>query len=117
VLICQLAARAVDMRSGIDGLSLHVRQVLGRPRCDGTAYVFVNRRRTRLKLVCRDGTGVWMCLRRAHHGHFTWPRAAVASQIASADSRIKALASIRPVNWPAHHVATSMSSTRPITNS
>lgn len=47
-----LATAAVDMRSGIDGLSLHVQQALGRPPCDGTAYVFANRRRTRLKLVC-----------------------------------------------------------------
>ncbi len=46
-----LATAAVDMRTGIDGLSLHVQQVLGRPPCDGTAYVFANRRRTRLKLV------------------------------------------------------------------
>jgi DNA-binding CsgD family transcriptional regulator len=49
------------MRTGIDGLSLHGQQALGRPPCDGTAYVFANRRRTRLKLVCWDGTGVWMC--------------------------------------------------------
>ena len=68
-----LATAAVDMRTGIDGLSLHVQQALGRPPCDGTAYVFANRRRTRLKLVCWDGTGVWMCLRRLHRGQFVWP--------------------------------------------
>ncbi len=59
-----LATQAVDMRTGIDGLSLHVQEALGRAPCDGTAYVFSNRRRTRLKLVCGDGNGVWMCLRR-----------------------------------------------------
>jgi transposase len=69
-----LATAAVDMRTGIDGLSLHVQQALGRPPCDGTAYVFANRRRTRLKLVCWDGTGVWMCLRRLHRGQFIWPQ-------------------------------------------
>jgi transposase len=37
-----LATAAVDMRTGIDGLSLHVQQALGRPPCDGTAYVFAN---------------------------------------------------------------------------
>lgn len=62
-----LATAAVDMRTGIDGLSLHRQQALGRPPCDGTAYVFANRRRTRLKLVCWDGTGVWMCLRRLYY--------------------------------------------------
>ena len=35
--ICWLAA-AVDMRTGIDGLSLHVQQALGRPPCDSTVY-------------------------------------------------------------------------------
>jgi transposase len=70
-----LAIEPVDMRTGADGLSLHVQQVLGRAPCDGTTYVFSNRRRTRLKLVCWDGTGVWMCLRRLHRGQFVWPQA------------------------------------------
>lgn len=29
-----LATAAVDMRTGIDGLSLHVQQALGRPPCN-----------------------------------------------------------------------------------
>lgn len=69
-----LATEPVDMRTGIDGLSLHVQQALGRAPCDGTAYVFSNRRRTRIKVVSWDGTGVWMCLRRLHRGQFTWPQ-------------------------------------------
>lgn len=69
-----LCTSPMDMRAGIDKLSLHVQQALGRAPCDGTAYVFTNRRRSRLKLVCWDGTGVWMCLRRLHRGQFTWPQ-------------------------------------------
>lgn len=38
-----LALDRVDMRTGVDGLSLHVQQALGRPPCGGTAYVFSNR--------------------------------------------------------------------------
>jgi transposase len=68
-----LAVEPVDMRIGIDGLSLHVQQALGRAPCDGTAYVFSNRRRTRIKVVSWDGAGVWMCLRRLHRGQFVWP--------------------------------------------
>lgn len=67
-----LALDPVDMRTGVGGLSLHVQQALGRAPCDGTAYVFNNRRRTRLKVVSRDGTGVWMCLRWLHRGQFVW---------------------------------------------
>jgi transposase len=68
-----LALDPVDMRTGIDGLSLHVQQALGRSPCDGTAYVFSNRRRTRLKVVSWDGTGVWMCLRRLPRSQCVWP--------------------------------------------
>ena len=80
-----LATAAVDMRTGIDGLSLHVQQALGRAPCDGTVYGFANRRRTRLKLVCWDGTGVWMCLRRLHRGQFLWPQVDEATWQMSAE--------------------------------
>ena len=71
----RLAVKPVDMRLGADGLSLHVQQTLGHAPCDGTAYVFSNKRHTRLKLVCWDGNGVWLCLRRLHRGQFVWPQA------------------------------------------
>ncbi|WP_374045733.1 IS66 family insertion sequence element accessory protein TnpB [Massilia sp. YIM B04103] len=58
-----LETQPVDIRAGIDRLSLHVQQALGRAPCDGAAYVFSNRRHTWLKVVCWDGNGVWMCLR------------------------------------------------------
>ena len=70
-----LVVEPVDMRLGIDGLSAHIQQALGRPPCDGTAYAFRNRRGSRLKLLQWDGTGVWLSQRRLHQGHFTWPRA------------------------------------------
>ncbi len=70
-----LAIEPVDMRAGIDGLSLRFQETLGRSPCDGTAYAFRNRRGNRLKLLIWDGTGVWLCHRRLHHGHFTWPSA------------------------------------------
>ncbi|GGE79707.1 IS66 family insertion sequence element accessory protein TnpB [Massilia psychrophila] len=74
-----LATQPVDMRIGAEGLSLHVQQVLGRAPCDGTAYVFSNRRHTRLKVVCWDSNGVWLCQRRLHRGQFVWPQAGDAT--------------------------------------
>ena len=70
-----LVVEPIDMRAGINGLSQRIQSTLGRSPCDGSAYAFRNRRLTRLKLLIWDGTGVWLCQRRLHQGHFTWPRA------------------------------------------
>ena len=70
-----LAVEPVDMRIGIDGLSLKIQEALNRSPCDGSAYAFRNRRRNRIKLLVWDGTGVWLCQRRLHQGHFIWPTA------------------------------------------
>lgn len=64
----------IDMRRGIDGLSAHIQNKLGKSPCDGCAYAFCNRSRTRLKMLIWDGTGVWLCQRRLHRGSFVWPR-------------------------------------------
>jgi len=60
-----LAVEPVDMRRGIDGLSLLLQDSLGRAPADGSAYAFRNRRGTRLKLLFWDGTGVWLAQRDA----------------------------------------------------
>ncbi len=62
-----LVVEPIDMRAGIDGLSQRIQNTLGR------AYAFRNRRQNRLKLLVWDGTGVWLCQRRLHRGHFIWP--------------------------------------------
>lgn len=68
-----LVVAPVDMRWGVERLSSHVQQLLGRSPCDGIAYAFANRERNRLKLLHWDGNGVWLCLRRLHAGRFRWP--------------------------------------------
>jgi transposase len=68
-----LAVESIDMRMGIDGLSIRVQQTLGKAPCDGSAYGFCNKRGNRLKLLIWDGTGVWLCVRRPHQGRFVWP--------------------------------------------
>ncbi len=67
-----LAAAPVDMRLGADGLSLKL-QALGADPFDGSAYLFTSKRGNRLKALAWDGNGVWLCQRRLHRGHFTWP--------------------------------------------
>jgi transposase len=70
-----LVVEPVDMRRGVDGLSARIQATLGGSPCDGTAYAFTNRAHSRLKLLVWDGNGVWLCQRRLHRGHFTWPKA------------------------------------------
>ena len=68
-----LLQESVDMRWGIDRLSVVIQQIVGRSPCDGTAYGFTNRTHSRIKLLIWDGTGVWLCHRRLHKGRFRWP--------------------------------------------
>jgi len=74
-LLIWIVVEPMDMRLGMDGLSLRVQQTLGRSPCDGSAYVFRNRRGNRLKLLLWDGNGVWLCQRRLHKNRFVWPQA------------------------------------------
>jgi transposase len=69
----------VDLRCGIDRLLVMVQELLGRDAFDGGAYVFRNRSGTRMKVVCVDGQGVWLCVRRLHRGRFVWPRTSEGS--------------------------------------
>lgn len=70
-----LVSAAVDFRCGADRLLVYVREVLGREPLDGSAYVFRNRRGTRLKVLMVDAQGVWLSARRLHEGRFIWPSA------------------------------------------
>jgi len=69
-----LMVESVDMRRGIDGLSMVVHLQLGRSPCAGSAFVFCNRSKRRIKVLLWDGTGVWLCHRRLHEGRFIWAK-------------------------------------------
>ena len=69
-----LMVEPVDMRRGIDGLSVLVEQALQRSPCAGSAFVFCNRAGNRIKVLLWDGAGVWLCQRRLHQGRFVWER-------------------------------------------
>ncbi len=62
-----------DMRAGMETLLSRVVQVFGEAR-PHHAYLFANRRATRMKVLLHDGIGIWLANRRLHEGGFVWPR-------------------------------------------
>ena len=58
------------MRKGIDGLSGIVRGQFDGDPLDGSLYLFVNRRRDRMKILHWDGGGFWIHYRVLEQGTF-----------------------------------------------
>jgi transposase len=56
-----LCTRPTDMRKGFDGLQGMVREFLGQGPLSGHLFLFLNRRRDRIKLLWwdRDGLVIW----------------------------------------------------------
>ena len=75
-----LCLEAVDLRSGFERLHAAVSERLKADVRGGALFVFTNRRRTRIKVLYFDGTGLWMLTKRLERGTFFWPRAAEQGQ-------------------------------------
>jgi transposase len=69
-----VAVQACDMRKGFNGLQALVTERLGEDPRQGSLFVFSNRRHTRIKILCWDGTGLWVLSKRLEKGTFSWPR-------------------------------------------
>ena len=67
-----LSVAPMDMRCGVDRLLAQVINAFGQAQ-PHHAYVFANRRASRLKVLVHDGIGVWLAMRRLHQGGFSWP--------------------------------------------
>jgi len=61
---------AADMRQGFNGLSGIVRSELQSDPTDGSLFIFINRRRDRMKLLHFDGGGYWLYYRLLEAGTF-----------------------------------------------
>ncbi|MCP5556804.1 MAG: IS66 family insertion sequence element accessory protein TnpB [Verrucomicrobiaceae bacterium] len=68
VFVC---LEAMDMRKGFEGLHAAVGERLKEEDVRaGALFVFTNRRRTRLKILYFDGTGLWLMTKRLEQGTF-----------------------------------------------
>jgi transposase len=75
-----LAVEPLDMRAGTDTALARVVRVFGEAR-PHHAYLFANRRATRLKVLVHDGFGLWLCARRLHQGKFNWAASGVSMML------------------------------------
>jgi transposase len=70
-----LAAGPTDMRKSFEGIFRLVRDRLLCDPLSGHIFLFSNAQRNRLKLLFRDGSGLWVCAKRLEKGRFRWPAA------------------------------------------
>ena len=85
-----LAVEPLDMRAGTETALARVVRVFGEARAHH-AYLFVNRRNNRIKLLVHDGIGIWLCARRLHQGRFIWASAAMGARVAISPEQLQAL--------------------------
>lgn len=68
-----VALDPVDLRKSFNGLRGLVQERLRQDPLSGHVFVFLNRDRTRLKLLTWDGSGLWVATKRLEAGCFPRP--------------------------------------------
>lgn len=68
------ATAPMNLRKSFDGLSNEVRSVLGHDPLGGHVFVFLNRRKTQVKLIVWTRGGYTIVHKRLERGVFTFPK-------------------------------------------
>jgi len=69
-----LYARSVDMRRSFDGLQAIVQNEFDRDILSGDMFLFLNRRRDRIKILWWDGDGMAIFMKRLEAGTYQLPK-------------------------------------------
>jgi transposase len=69
-----VAVEPCDLRKSFNGLQALVSERLEEDLKQGALFVFTNRRRSRLKVLHWDGSGLWVLIKRLEKGTFAWPK-------------------------------------------
>jgi transposase len=101
-----LATEPLDMRAGTDTALARVVKVFGAAR-PHHAYLFANKRATRLKVLVYDGFGIWLAARRLNKGRFVWGDASVRT-VSLNEDQLRALVTGLPWKTLAHGHAISV---------
>lgn len=76
-----------DMRKGFDGLSGIIKTHMAGDALSGSVFIFVNRRRTQVKLLVWEGDGFAIFQKRLERGTYELPPAAGSSSTLVMDAR------------------------------
>lgn len=94
-----LSTEALDMRAGPESCLARVVTVFGAAQ-PHQAYVFLNKRANRMKVLVHDGFGLWLAARRLHQGKFIQARIWQQHPLELTDEQLNALV----VGLPWHQV-------------
>lgn len=72
IFVC---AQPQDMRRSFDGLAQAAKEHVGRDPQSGALFVFINKRRNRVKVLWFDQNGYCLLYKRLHRAKFAWPLA------------------------------------------
>lgn len=74
-----VALAPIDGRKSFNGLYTLVKETLQQDPTSGHLFIFTNKNRNRLKILCWDGSGLWQCTKRLERSSFQWPQGEGAS--------------------------------------
>lgn len=75
----------IDMRKSIDALAQLVGPLFNADAFSGQVFVFLGRRRDKVKLLVWDQSGFWLMYKRLERGHFPRPEALAARGLSMAE--------------------------------
>ena len=76
-----VALEPCDMRKSFNGLfDAAVRHLNDGKLGTDMLFVFINKRKDRIKLLYFDGTGLWVAAKRLEAGRFSWPKPSEGGQ-------------------------------------
>lgn len=83
-----LVVESVDFRNQIDGLIAICEQRLKCCTRSGTLFVFINRSRTMIRILCYHEQGYWVATKRISQGRFAyWPTEERLQEVQAAQLR------------------------------
>ena len=83
--------KPVDFRKQHDGLFGIVQNQLKEDPLDGSLYIFLNRRRDRIKILVWDSNGLWLFYKRLEKGTFEMLRGGVDGKLAMTRAKLAML--------------------------